>query len=350
VREVIARHPFPLPLAEAGRLTAAVTALGDGATGPAVEVALASAYGPRLPGPILRATAVNLTRRVAAVRRRLIARANFRDMLTGADSHRRGARRRGPGRDRRGGAGAESSTGGTPPPQAGRGADGGATNDRALSAVWNRPAPVSPARRRCRHPARLGGGRRARSENLALAPLALAVAPAALLGEPAGRRRRSLFAGRRRRRRPGAGGGASGSWPGRRRAMKLHLLLRVIVGVVVGSGGRRRRLRRPAVVHANRSTTPAIRRALRDPAREARASAPPRRQPAGAGGRARRSGSLERLSGETALHRAPIGPPRCGDGARIPRAPPRTLARLRAPRGAAARARARGRGDGRRRA
>jgi hypothetical protein len=202
VREVIARHPFPLPPAEAGRLTAAVVALGDGATEPAVEVALASAYGSRLPGPILRATAVNLSRRVAAVRRRLIARANFRDMLTGADLPTEGVLA-----DEVRGATAEAMgpVVGIPVPRQDPAAFkldavpiGGAANDRALSAVWNRALRAGVA---C-VAALLGilliwvaGAAGTLWLPLALAPLALAVAPAALLGEPAGLPTISFFAG-----------------------------------------------------------------------------------------------------------------------------------------------------------
>jgi hypothetical protein len=202
VREVIARHPFPLAPAEVGRLTAAVTALGDGATEPAVEVALASAYGPRMPGPILRATAVNLTRRVAAVRRRLIARANFRDMLTGADLPTEGVLA-----DEVRGATAEAMgpVVGIPVPREDPAAFkldavpiGGAANDRALSTVWNRALRAGVA---CAA-ALLGillvwmaGAAGTLWLPLALAPLALAVAPAALLGEPAGLPTISFFAG-----------------------------------------------------------------------------------------------------------------------------------------------------------
>ena len=202
VREVIARHPFPLPPAEAARLVASIRELGEGATVPAVEVAVASAYGPRMPAPVLRATAVNLARRVAAVRRRLVARANFRDMLTGADLPTEGVLA-----DEVRGATAEAMGPVVGIPVSGQEPAafkldavpiGGAANDRALSRVWNRALPAGAAAAAVLIAlllAFVGGRGGALSLPLALAPLALAVAPAALLGEPVGLPTVSFFGG-----------------------------------------------------------------------------------------------------------------------------------------------------------
>jgi hypothetical protein len=202
VRDVIARHPFPLPPAEATRLVGAIKALGEGATVPAIELAVASAYGPHMPDPVLRATALTLARRVTAVRRRLIARANFRDMLTGADLPTEGVLA-----DEVRGATAEAMgpVVGVPVSRDVPSAYtldampvGGAANDRALSRVWNRALPAGVASAAVLLAILLvwvGGLPGALSLPLALAPLALAVAPAALLGEPVGLPTVSFFGG-----------------------------------------------------------------------------------------------------------------------------------------------------------
>ena len=202
VRNLIAHHPFPLSPAEAARLVAAIVALGDGATVDAVEVAVARAYGSRLPEPILRATAVNVARRVSGLRRRLVSESNFKDMLTGADLPTEGVLA-----DEVRGATAEAMgpvvgipVGDDNPAALKLDAlpIGGAANDRALSRVWNRAM-----RRGIWWAAALlailfawvGGGRAVIALPLALAPLATAVAPSALLGEPVGLPTISFFAG-----------------------------------------------------------------------------------------------------------------------------------------------------------
>jgi len=151
---------------------------------------------------VLRATAINLARRVAAVRRRLVARANFRDMLTGADLPTEGVLA-----DEVRGATAEAMgpVVGIPVPREDPAAFkldavpiGGAANDRALSRVWNRALPAGAAAAAVLIAVLLawvGGRGGARSLPLALAPLALAMAPAALLGEPVGLPTVSFFGG-----------------------------------------------------------------------------------------------------------------------------------------------------------
>ena len=202
VRDFVARHPFPLPAADTGRLAATIVARGDALTVDDVRVAVATAYGPRLPDAILRMTAVNLARRVSAVRRRLVARTNFREMLTGAELPTEGVLA-----DEVRGATAEAMgpVAGIPValdnPAAFKldaVAIGGAPNDRALSEVWNRALRTGLVWA-AGLLAILFGWLRGRAGFIALpvalAPLAAAATPAALLGEPVGLPTISFFAG-----------------------------------------------------------------------------------------------------------------------------------------------------------
>ena len=202
VRDFVAHHPFPLSTAETGRLAAAIVALADQATVDDVRVAVAAAYGQRLPDAILRSTAETLARRVSAVRRRLVARTNFREMLYGAELPTEGVLA-----DEVRGATAEAMGPLVGVPVAldnpaafklAAVAIGGAPNDRALSEVWNRGLRrgVVWAAGLCAILFVWMAGRVGLLYlPLALAPLATAAAPAALLGEPVGLPTISFFAG-----------------------------------------------------------------------------------------------------------------------------------------------------------
>jgi hypothetical protein len=193
VRAFIAHHPFPLGAGETARLIATIRGLGDSATVDDVRVAVAAAYGARLPDAILRTTAATLARRVALVRRRLVARGAFRDMLYGAELPTEGVLA-----DEVRGATADAMgpVVGIPValdnPAAFR-IDavpiGGAPNDRVLSEAWNRALPagvVWAIGLIALLLAWLGGPAGLLSLPLALAPLATAAAPAAILREPIG--------------------------------------------------------------------------------------------------------------------------------------------------------------------
>ncbi len=176
-------------------------ALGDRATPEEVRLAVAEAYGPRLPDAILRSTSVTLARQVAGVRRRLVARTAFREMLSGADLPTEGVLA-----DEVRGATAEAMG-----PVVGLPAVdnpgafkldavpiGGVANDRALSVVWNRALPVGmgwAAVLLAVLLAWVGGPRGLSSLPIAFAPLAAAAVPAALLGEPVGLPTLAFFAG-----------------------------------------------------------------------------------------------------------------------------------------------------------
>jgi len=202
VRDFIARHPFALGPAEVNRLIAAVSALGDGATLDDMRVAVATAYGGRLSDTILRTTADNLARRIAAVRRRHIAGTNFKDMLSGAQLPSEGVLAdevRGATLD------AMGPVVGIPAPADSPTAYrldlvpiGGAPNDRALSLLWQRAlasGAVAAAGLIAILLVVVGGPAGALSLPLAFAPVAAAIAPAALLGEPVGLPTLSFYAG-----------------------------------------------------------------------------------------------------------------------------------------------------------
>jgi hypothetical protein len=202
VRDFVARHPFALGAAETNRLIAALGALGDGATGDDVRVAVATAYGGRLSDAILRTTADNLARRVAAVRRRHIAGTNFKDMLYGAQLPSEGVLA-----DE-----VRSATLDAMGPVVGIPAAldnvaayrldlvpvGGAPNDRALSLLWRQAlgaGAVAAAGLIGILLVLVGGSAGLLSLPLVFAPAAAAIAPAALLGEPVGLPTLSFCAG-----------------------------------------------------------------------------------------------------------------------------------------------------------
>jgi hypothetical protein len=193
VRDFVGRHPFPLSGPEVTRLVATINQLPDDAGVDDVRVAVATAYGSRLPEAILRSTAASLHRRVGAVRRRLVTRAALRDMTNGADLPSEGVLA-----DEVRGATAEAMgpVVGVPVAPGTPGAFvldaqpvGGAANDRALSAAWNRGLRLGSAA----FVAVLGlllafaGGLAGLGAlPIALAPAAAAAAPTALLAEPMG--------------------------------------------------------------------------------------------------------------------------------------------------------------------
>ena len=202
VRDFIARHPFALGPSEVNRLITAVSALGDGATIDDMRVAVATAYGGRLSDTILRTTADNLARRIAAVRRRHIAATNFRDMLSGAQLPSEGVLA---DEVRSATLDAMGPVVGIPAPADSPTAYrldivpvGGAPNDRALSLLWRRGL-VSGALAAAGLIGLLlviaGGPSGILSLPVAFAPAAAAIAPAALLGEPVGLPTLSFYAG-----------------------------------------------------------------------------------------------------------------------------------------------------------
>jgi hypothetical protein len=193
VRDFISRHPFPLPAAELNRLVATMSHLPDDATVDDIRVALAAAYGARMPEAILNSTAASLARLLSAVRRRLVTRAALREMMNGADLPSEGALAdevRGATAEAMGpvvglpvAAGAPSAFTVDAQPI------GGVANDRALSAAWNQTLRSGVAAAAVVIGLLLllaGGVAGLLALPVALAPLAAAIAPAALLGEPIG--------------------------------------------------------------------------------------------------------------------------------------------------------------------
>jgi hypothetical protein len=202
VRDFVARHPYPLSPAETKRLVDAAAAHGDEATIDDLRVAVAAAYGSRVPEPILRTTALGLHKRVGEVRRRIIARTNFRDMLYGADLPTEGVLA-----DEVRGVTLETMGPivGMPAPPGAPGAQrldpvpiGGAANDWALSEAWTnalRPGLVAAAGIIVIALLVAGGPRAVLALPIAFAPLVAAAAPAAWLGEPVGLPSLSFFSG-----------------------------------------------------------------------------------------------------------------------------------------------------------
>ena len=202
VRDFIKRHPFPLAPAEVNRLIAAVAALGDGVGVDDVRVAVATAYGGRLSDAILRTTADNLARRIAAVRHQHIASTNFRDMLGGAQLPSEGVLA-----DEVRGATLDAMGPVVGIPMAPDSATafrldlvpvGGAPNDRVLSSTWRRAlgaGAVGAAALLALLLALAGGSAGVLSLPIAFAPVAAAIAPAALLSEPVGLPTLSFYAG-----------------------------------------------------------------------------------------------------------------------------------------------------------
>ncbi len=202
VRDFTARHPLPIPAAEVQQLTLTAIALDAGASADDMLGPVSVAYGGRLSEPALRATATSLARRLAAVRRRHTARLDFKQMLYGANLPTEGVLA---DEVRSATAEAMSSVVGLPVPadapgafQLDAAAIGGAPNDAALSEVWNRALRaglVAAAGTIAILLVLVAGARGILSLPLAFAPLAVAIAPSALLGEPVGLSALSYFGG-----------------------------------------------------------------------------------------------------------------------------------------------------------
>jgi hypothetical protein len=202
VRDFVAKHPFALGEEETNRLIAAVGAAGDGAAVNDVRVALATAYGARLPDAILRTTADNLARRIADIRRRHIAGTNFRDMLTGAQLPSEGVLA---DEVRSATLDAMGPVVGIPAAPNSLNAYrldlvpvGGAPNDSVLSAQWRRAfgaGAIAAAGLMAILLVVAGGLGGLLSLPLAFAPAAAAITPAAVLAEPVGLPTLSFYAG-----------------------------------------------------------------------------------------------------------------------------------------------------------
>jgi hypothetical protein len=202
VREFAAHHPWPLGAAEIERLVVGASALTVGATPEEFRNVVSSVYGARLPAPMLAATAAALARRIAAVQRRHTARLDFKDMLYGADLPTEGVLA-----DEVRGATLEAMGPLVGVPVAPDVADafkldaqpiGGAPNDLALSRIWIRALRaglVAAAGMIAILLVLIGGAAAITSLPLAFAPLAAALAPAAILREPVGLPMISFFAG-----------------------------------------------------------------------------------------------------------------------------------------------------------
>ena len=202
VRDFAAHHPFPLTEGQVERLVVGARALATGASTEDVRTIVESTYGSRMPPAVVNATAASLGRRLAAVRRRHTARLDFRAMLYGANlptegvlaDEVRSATLEGIG-----------PLVGLPVAADTPGAFqvdaqpiGGVVNDRALSEVWNRAlrAGLVLASATIAILLMLGAGLRGLlALPLALAPLAAATVPAALLHEPVGLPMLAFFAG-----------------------------------------------------------------------------------------------------------------------------------------------------------
>jgi hypothetical protein len=202
VRAFAAHHPLPIGALEIDRLILAARALGTTSTSDDMLAAVSVAYGSRLPEPALRTTAASLARRLATVRRRHTARLDFKEMLYGANLPTEGVLA---DEVRSATAEAMGPVVGLPVDPTAAGAFildvtpiGGAPNDRALSEVWNRALRaglVAAAGTIAILLVLVAGGGGILSLPLAFAPLAVAVAPSALLREPIGLPALSFFCG-----------------------------------------------------------------------------------------------------------------------------------------------------------
>jgi hypothetical protein len=202
VRNFAAHHPWSLTSSETERLVLGATALATDATADDVRAVVASVYGARLPPPMLTPTAMALARRITTVQRRHTARLDFKDMLYGADLPTEGVLA-----DEVRSATLEAMGPVVGIPVAPDVSDafrldarpiGGAPNDLALSEVWNRSLRaglVAAAGTIAILLVLVGGPAAITSLPLAFAPLAAAIAPAAILREPVGLPMISFFAG-----------------------------------------------------------------------------------------------------------------------------------------------------------
>jgi hypothetical protein len=202
VRDFSAHHPLPIGAPQVERLILAAIALGNAVTPEVLRGPVSVAYGSRLSEPARRATAASLARRLAMVRRRHTARLDFKEMLYGANLPTEGVLA---DEVRSATAEAMGPVVGLPvePDTAGAftldvAPIGGAPNDRALSQVWNRALRggiVAAAGTIAILLVLVAGGSGILGLPLALAPLAVALAPSALLREPVGLPALSFFCG-----------------------------------------------------------------------------------------------------------------------------------------------------------
>ncbi|HVV48070.1 MAG TPA: hypothetical protein VHO06_00265, partial [Polyangia bacterium] len=202
VRNFAAHHPWPLTAPEIERLILGANSLATGAPVEDVRTMVAAVYGARLPASMLDATAAALARRISPVQRRHTARIDFREMLYGADLPTEGVLA-----DEVRSATLEAIGPLVGIPVAPDVADafhldaqpiGGAPNDQALSELWNRSlraGVVAAAGMLAVLLVLVGGGAALAALPLALAPLAAAMAPSAILREPVGLPMLSFFAG-----------------------------------------------------------------------------------------------------------------------------------------------------------
>jgi hypothetical protein len=202
VRNFAAHHPWPLTGPEVQRLILGANALASDATLDDVRTVVATVYGARLPAPMLNATASALARRIAAVQKRHTARLDFKEMLSGADLPTEGVLA-----DEVRSATLEAIGPVVGIPVAADVADafkldaqpiGGAPNDAALSQTWGRALRaglISAAAMLAILLLLVGGTPALSSVPLAFAPLAAAMAPAAILREPIGLPTLSFYAG-----------------------------------------------------------------------------------------------------------------------------------------------------------
>ena len=202
VRAFAAHHPLPIAAPEVERLILAASALPTATTPDDMLGAVSIAYGSRLSELALQTTAASLARRLTLVRRRHTARLDFKEMLYGANLPTEGVLA---DEVRSATAEAMGPVVGLPVDPAAPGAFildptpiGGAPNDLALSEVWNRALRaglVAAAGTIAILLVLVAGGRGILSLPLAFAPLAVAVAPSALLREPVGLPALAFFCG-----------------------------------------------------------------------------------------------------------------------------------------------------------
>jgi hypothetical protein len=202
VRAFAAHHPLPIPAQEVERLISAAISLNAGPLPDDMRGPVAVAYGSRLSEAASRSTAASLARRLAMVRRRHTERLDFREMLYGANLPTEGVLA---DEVRSATAEAMGPLVGLPVPPGTPGAFsldaaaiGGAANDRALSEVWSRGLQaglVAATGTIAILLVLVAGGIGILSLPLALAPLAVALAPSALLREAIGLPTLSFFCG-----------------------------------------------------------------------------------------------------------------------------------------------------------
>jgi hypothetical protein len=202
VRDFAAHHPFPLTPGAVERLVLGARAVAAGATQDDVRTVVEAVYGPRMPQAVANATAASLARRLSAVRRRHTARLDFREMLYGANLPTEGVLA---DEVRSATLEAIGPLVGLPVAAGAPGAFhleaqpiGGAANDRVLSEVWVRGLRVGLVASAAVVGILLmliGGLRGLLVIPLALAPIAAATLPVALLREPIGLPMLAFFAG-----------------------------------------------------------------------------------------------------------------------------------------------------------